>query len=208
MTAVLQAQGLVFSYPGRHVFNGWSGRFGPGITWVRGANGSGKSTLLKLLGAALAPLAGSLAAAGVDAAAQPLEYRRRVFWCGPGEIAFDHLRAPEYFGFLQGLYPTLDAAALREAVAGLGLSPFLAPRLAELSTGTQRKVWLAAALAVGTPVLLLDEPMIALDATSSAWLLGALRERAAAGTQALVVASHEPLGDAAEGAVRLDLAAA
>ena len=55
-------------------------------------------------------------------------------------------------------------------------------------TGTPRKVWLAAALAAGTSVVLLGEPLSALDAAT-----------------AFIVASHESLGAAAERAARLDL---
>jgi len=203
--APLQVRELSFSYPGRHVFTAWSGEFAAGLTWVRGSNGSGKSTLLKLLAGALRPLAGSLRAAGFDAVASPLDYRREVFWCGPGAIAFDHLRAPEYFAFLRSLYPRLDAAAVDTHVQRFGLAPFLRNRLSELSTGTQRKVWLAAALAAGTRVVLLDEPLNALDAASTRHLLAELAAAARSTQQAFVIASHEPPGEAAGLAVALDL---
>jgi ABC-2 type transport system ATP-binding protein len=204
--AVLQAQDLAFSYPGRHVFAGWQANFAPGITWVQGGNGTGKSTLLKLLAGALPPLLGSLRANQVDAHLQPIHYRRQVFWCGPGAIAFDHLRAPEYFAFLRGLYPTFDSAQVQAQVSALGLSPFMGARLRELSTGTQRKVWLAAALAVGTPVVLLDEPLNALDAASLRHVLAQLEHCAADPQRAWIVASHESLGSAGEQATKLVLA--
>ena len=121
-TPLLQVRDLAYSYPARHVFAGWSADFAPGVTWVRGANGSGKSTLLKLLAGALPPLAGRLAVRGVDAAAQPLAYRREVFWCGPGAIAFDHLKPPEYFAFMRSLYPRFDTAAALARASALGLT--------------------------------------------------------------------------------------
>ena len=203
---VLQVKDLSFSYPARHVFAGWSASFAPGLNWVRGSNGSGKSTLLKLLAGALPPLLGSLQVRGIDAAAQPLNYRREVFWCGPGAIAFSHLRPGEYFGFLRGLYPRFDAAAVAAHAQALGLAPFQRTRLAELSTGTQRKVWLAAALAAGTAVVLLDEPLNALDAVSRQFVLARLERCAADPATAWIVASHEALGAAGERAVCLDLA--
>ena len=202
---VLRVQALSFSYPARHVFTAWSADFAAGLTWVRGSNGSGKSTLLKLLAGALPPLAGHLQVQGIAAAAQPLDYRREVFWCGPGAIAFDHLQPPEYFAFLRSLYPRLDSAALQGHVEGLGLPRFMGTRLAELSTGTQRKVWLAAALAAGTAAVLLDEPLNALDQASLAYLLAQLQHCAASSTQSWVVASHEALGAAGESATLLEL---
>jgi ABC-type multidrug transport system ATPase subunit len=203
MTALLRIDGLSFSYPGRHVFTGWSAEVGAGLTWLRGGNGSGKSTLLALLAGALPPLLGSLSVMGVVQADQPLAYRRAVYWCGPAGIVFDHLRPPEYFGFIAGLYPRLDAAALAAHVEGLGLRPFLGQRLAALSTGTQRKVALATALAVGSTVVLLDEPFNALDAASSAYFRAALLRESGDPARAWLVASHEAPG--AEPAAVIDL---
>lgn len=189
--STLVVDALSFAYAGRPVFDGWSGTFPPGLSWLRGANGSGKSTLLKLLAGALPPLLGRLSVAGIDAAARPLDYRREVFWCGPGAIAFDHLRAPEYFAFLAGLYPRFEGEAAAAHAHAFGLGPHLQARLSALSTGTQRKVWLSAALAAGTAAVLLDEPLNALDAASLAHLQQALAAAAASGRQAWVVASHE-----------------
>jgi ABC-2 type transport system ATP-binding protein len=204
----LRVRDLAFSYPGRSVFAGWAADFHAGITWVQGGNGCGKSTLLKLLAGALTPAVGELQAAGVDAQQHPVDYRRQVFWCGPGAIAFDHLRPPEYFAFLRGLYPQFDMTQVQQQVTALGLQPFMGTRLRELSTGTQRKVWLAAAFAVGTTVVLLDEPLNALDAASLRHVLAQLARCAADPQRAWIVASHESLGAAGDAAVKLLLAAA
>jgi ABC-type multidrug transport system ATPase subunit len=196
---------LAFWYPGRPLWAGWSYRFAPGLTWVRGANGSGKSTLLRLLAGALAPATGSLTVGAAEAAAQPEAYRRQVFWCGPDRVAFDHLRPAEYFGFLAGLYPTLDLAAIPALVQALGLAPFMDRQLDQLSTGSGRKVAVVAALCAHTPVVLLDEPLAALDARSAAEVRAHLAKAAQARRQTWIVTSHEALGEAAEHATVLDL---
>ena len=85
-----------------------------------------------------------------------------------------------------------------------GLGPHLGQRLSALSTGTQRKVALATALAVGTAVMLLDEPLNALDAASLAHLQGSLQAAAACTQQAWLVASH-PDPAAGGGRAVLDL---
>ncbi len=195
-TPVLQVRALSFSYAQQHVFTHWSAEIGPGLTWLRGPNGCGKSTLLKLLGGALPPLTGQLAVRGLDAAADPLGYRREVFWCGPGAIAFDHLRPLEYAAFLQSLFPRFDRAALDGWLQGFGLAPFLGTRIAALSTGTQRKLALATAAVSGCAVVLLDEPLNALDTASLAHLRSGLQAAHARATQAWLVASHEPPLDA------------
>lgn len=203
---MMQVRDLSFSYAERHVFTQWSGQFAPGLVWLQGPNGCGKSTLLKLLGGALAPGAGDVGIDGVSLQQTPLAYRRLVFWLGPGEIAFDHLTAAEYWGFMQHLYPHFDADAAQRHCAGFGLQPHTRLALHKLSTGTQRKVWLVAALAAGTAVTLLDEPMNALDAASQSYLQTALMAQAQDTQRVWITSSHEDLGDAGQLARRLPLA--
>ena len=201
----MQAHNISFSYPGRHVFAGFSHEFGPGLTWLRGGNGSGKSTLLQLLCGALPLAGGDLAVGAVRLAAQPLQYRQAVFWCGPGPVVFDHLSPSEYFGFIRSLYPGVDEAALGQHVAGLGLTPFINKPLCTLSSGTQRKVWLAMALSAGTTATLMDEPLNALDAASGAYFLQALLQCARHTKRTWIVTSHEALGAASQLAQVLEL---
>jgi ABC-type multidrug transport system ATPase subunit len=198
MSVVLEVQNLSFSYPQRHVITQWSARLGPGLSWLRGANGCGKSTLLKLLAGALPPLTGSVRLNSplgeLDLLKNRLSYQQQVFWCGPGAPAFEHLHAEEFFGFMQSLYPSFDTAALAAHVQGFALASHAGQRLSALSTGTQRKVWLAAALASGCSLRLLDEPLNALDAASLAHLHAVLAEAAVSTSQAWLVASHEAPG--------------
>lgn len=203
--SVLVASGLHFAWPGRPLFNGWSFGFEPGLTWVRGDNGCGKSTLLQLLAGALEPAAGTLRCQGVDARQAPQEYRRRVFWSSAGAPAFSHLRPAEYLSFLAGLYPTLDLPVAPAVLDALGLTPHLDKRIDQLSTGSGRKVSLAAALLAGTPVVLLDEPLAALDAASVRFVREWLADEAEERRAAWIVTSHEPLDEAGEHAAVVDL---
>jgi ABC-type multidrug transport system ATPase subunit len=204
---MLQVQSLHFSYPTQDVFTGWTCEFTAGLTWIQGRNGSGKSTLLKLLAGALPPRHGKLCAAGVDLQNHPLDYRRQVFWCGPDAIAFDHLTASEYWGFMRALYSRLDEVALRQHAQAFALEAHLASPLRALSSGTQRKVWLCAALAAGTPVRLMDEPFNALDAASLDYLRRVLAEQAKVADVCWVLSSHEDLGEATQWARCVDLSA-
>jgi ABC-type multidrug transport system ATPase subunit len=204
-TPVLSVEGLHFSYPHRHVFSAWSHRFGPGLTWLKGNNGSGKSTLLKLLAGALPPWRGRIALDDIEQQAHALAYRREVFWCGPGPIALDHLTPIEYWGFMRQLYPRLDETQLRQHMTAFGLAPHLDAPLRSLSTGTQRKVWVAASLSAGTRVTLIDEPFNALDAASLAHLREALASCAQQTHRIWILTSHEDLGPASAWARVLNL---
>lgn len=204
-STLLTASDITFSYPARLVFDRWSCDFGTGLTWVKGRNGGGKSTLLRILGGALMPRTGKLAIEGTCSTEAPLDYRRKLFWCGPGEIPLDHLKPVEYFGFMANLFPRFDNDALRQHVAAFALVPHLDSALQSLSTGTQRKVWISAALSAGTPVILLDEPFNALDAESTEHLKLALAKFAREAKRILLIASHEDIGSARDHAAILDL---
>ena len=190
-TVILQADGLCFTYPQHALFTNWSARITAGLTLLRGDDGSGKTTLLRLLAGELPADAGALTINGVSLSAQPVEYRRQVFWLDPRTTQFDQITALEYFASLHGQYPALDTALLAELADGLALAPHLAKPLYMLSTGSKRKVWLAAAFASGAAVTLLDEPFAALDKGSINFVLELLAD-AAQSERAWVMAHYEP----------------
>ena len=192
-TPVLNVTHLVFGYAHRLLFADWSCSFEPGLTWVQGPNGCGKSTLLRLMGGALVPLKGALSLSGCDAQQDPLAYRQQVLWLGPDRIAFDHLTPLEYAGFMAGLYPQFDRSAFERHWVAFALAPHQHQRIAALSTGTQRKLALAVALAAQTPALLLDEPLSGLDAAALIHAQQVLAERAQSAKEVTVVVSHEAL---------------
>ena len=204
---VLSVDGLTFAYASQPLFTGWSHAFRPGVTWVRGDNGCGKSTLLRLLGGALEPRGGTIRFDGLDVQGDPIEYRRRVYWCGPDGPAFDHLKPAEFFAFVAGLYPAFDAELPTALVPALGLDAFLARRIDQLSTGSRKKVAVIAALAAGTDVVLLDEPLAALDRGSAAVLKRYLADAATDPDRLWIVASHEPIAGDEAPVHRLDLPA-
>ena len=202
-TVVLRVQALSFAYQTQRIVDLWSHDFAPGLGWLRGPNGVGKSTRLKLLAGALTPQYGTAVVKGIDLAQQPLAYRREVAWVSAEPPPFEHLSPAELFGFLSGLYRQADAQVWQQHIDGFGLGAFVNQPLRRLSTGTQHKAALAAALALQTTVLLLDEPLSALDEPSLAYWRGCMARAAASNERLMLIVSHEELGVA--GAVPLDL---
>ncbi len=140
-----------------------------GITVVVGPSGSGKSTLVALVAGLLAPAAGRILFAGRDMAGVPPE-RRDVGVVFQHYALFPHLSVEDNVAF--GLttrhrrLPRREVAPrVRELAALFGLTPVLARRPAELSGGERQRVALARALAPRPALLLLDEPLSALDAS-------------------------------------------
>ena len=193
-TTVLQVQGLGFSHPQQPVFAGWSASVAPGATLVQGGESSGKTTLLRLLAGALAPSQGQLVLNGTALAQAPGAYLRQVFWMDPRSDALDALTVRAWLQTLPEQHAAWDAAALAAHVQGWGLEEHLDKGFYMLSTGSKRKVLMAAALASGAPLTLIDEPVAGLDHGSVRYLCQALAATSAARPgRAIVVAHYEPL---------------
>ena len=189
-TAILQTSALTFSYPDRTLFSDFTAGFLPGITLIRGGDGSGKTTLLRLLAGALPNHSGQLLINGIDLQLQRQAYKASVYWVDPREDAFDQLTVPAFFQLQRSTYPSFNDAALADMTSGLGLHEHLHKQLFMLSTGSKRKVFLAAAFAASTPVTLLDEPFSALDAASTGFLITQLKSEQNSRNRAWALADY------------------
>jgi len=193
--AVLQVKDLCFHYPQRELFTDWATRIPPGVTLVRGGDGSGKTTLLRLLAGELPAHAGHLQLNDISLNDQPVAYRQQVFWADPRSEAFEQMTPVDYFKSLHHLYPRFDEQVLSNLIEDLSLTPHLDKFLYMLSTGSKRKVWLAAAFASGAAVTLLDEPFAALDKTSIGFVIKLLKDAADHPARAWVIADYEAPAD-------------
>lgn len=193
--ALLQADGLGFSYPDTPpLLSNWSGTVGAGVTLLYGDTGSGKSTLLRVLAGAL-PAQGRLTLAGVRLDQDPAAYRRNVFFADPGTDAYDAMSCRECTDVLVAGDTRFDPIAWQALIDGFSLTPHMDKKMFMLSTGSRRKVWLAAGLATGRALTLLDEPTGGLDAPSRRCLWAVLTRIAAQQDRAVVVASGERIDD-------------
>jgi ABC-type multidrug transport system ATPase subunit len=189
---ILQISKLGFAYPGHPVFTDLSATFGPGVTLIQGGDGRGKTTLMRLLAGDLTATSGDLAINGTSLSSNPADYRRQLFWIDPRTEAFDQTVATDFFSQQRALYPGFDDTLLAELVTGLDLESHIHKKLFMLSTGSKRKVLMAAALASGAPVTLLDMPFAAIDKPSKDFLLSQFKLAANTSNRALVLADYEP----------------
>lgn len=208
-TPILKAEGLAFSHPRQPappLFDKLSLVLLPGVTWLGGDEGSGKTTLLQLLAGALPAndVRGQLWIMGIGLTESRPAYLRQVAWLDPRDAALDAQTARQIFAALPQAHPGCDLDALQAHIAGLSLAPHLDKALYMLSTGTRRKVLLAAVLAARATVTLLDQPFKALDRPSIGYLLEVLAEAARHPGRAWVVADYEaPPGVALAGVIEL-----
>ena len=130
-----------------------------------GPSGSGKTTLLHILGGFIEPSAGRVLIAGQDVSSQP-PARRPTTSMFQDYALFPHMSVGANVGFGLLMRKVPRAQRLSRVAAALemvGLSGMNARRIHQLSGGQQQRVALARALVVEPKVLLLDEPLGALD---------------------------------------------
>lgn len=189
--AILKVAGLRFAWPDEPapVLCG-SFSVGAGVTQLFGDTGSGKSTLLRVIAGAL-PGTGELAIDGVSAAEQPARYRQKLFFCDPATDRFDQVTGRDCTATLSDGDSNFDRSTWQRVVDRFSLAQHIDKPMYMLSTGTRRKVWLAAALASGRPLVLLDEPKGGLDLGSLRCLWATLAEQSSRAGRAVLVASSE-----------------
>ncbi len=166
-----------------------------GVLAVLGPSGSGKSTLLRAVAGLEELAAGSVRYDGRDLARVPPHRRGFALMFQDGQL-FPHQSVAGNVGYALRLRRT-PARAVRARVAELlalvGLPGFEDRSTSGLSGGERQRVALARALAVDPRLLLLDEPLSALDRGLRERLARDLREiLLAAGTTAVLVThDHE-----------------
>jgi len=150
---------------------------GRGVTAVFGPSGCGKTTLLRAVAGLARPRPGRIMVAG-----QPWHDDAQALWLPPhrrplGYVfqeasLFAHLSVRGNLNFgLKRVPAGQRQIALAQAIELLGIAHLLQRRPSELSGGERQRVAIARALATSPRLLLMDEPLAALDAARKAELL-------------------------------------
>jgi ABC-2 type transport system ATP-binding protein len=157
------------------------------IFGLLGPNGAGKTSTLESLEGLRAPDGGTLRVAGVDPTREPRKLRNligvQLQSAGlPESITPDE--AMRLFCAYHSVAPRFDL------LERLGVHEKRKAQFHELSTGQQRRLGLALAVAHNPPVLFLDEPTAGLDVASRVDLHDLMRELQVAGTTT-ILATHD-----------------
>lgn len=160
------------------------------VVALLGPSGSGKSSLLRAV-AGLEPVsAGSVAWDGVDLAGVPVHRRGFGLMFQDGQL-FPHRDVARNVAFgleMQGVRPAQRRAVVSELLDVVGLAGFERRAVSTLSGGERQRVALARSLAPRPRLLLLDEPLSALDRALRERLAGEVRAAlTATGTTAIFV---------------------
>jgi ABC-2 type transport system ATP-binding protein len=190
MTAVIQAQGL-------------GKRYGHGRRWALtdctldipagrvvglvGPNGAGKTTLLNLATGMLAPTAGTIRVLGGRPASGPAQLAM-VGYVAQDSPTYAALSVADHLRLGARLNPGWDAALARDRIGRLGLDP--ARKAGRLSGGQRAQLALTLGIAKRPQLLVLDEPVAALDPLARREFLQGLMDATAEHELSVVLSSH------------------
>jgi ABC-2 type transport system ATP-binding protein len=188
MNAVIETVSLGKRYRGRQALAECTLRVPPGaIAGLVGPNGAGKSTFLNLVTGMITPTEGSITVLGSAPAASSRQLARVGFMAQdtPTYTSFsiaDHLRLGAH------LNPGWDQRYAQDRIARLGLD--MKQKAGRLSGGQRAQLALTMAIAKRPELLILDEPVAALDPLARRGFLDDLIEAARTHQMSVVLSSH------------------
>jgi ABC-2 type transport system ATP-binding protein len=157
------------------------------VSALVGPNGAGKTTLLKVLAGLSAPSTGEASVLG-RVPGQTGEFLDSIGYLAQDVPLYERLSADDHLRLGAHLNRRWDLGAAGARLAALRI-PVDRP-VATLSGGQRAQVGLSLALAKRPQVLLLDEPVAALDPLARREFLASLAEAAAGGDMSVIVSSH------------------
>jgi ABC-2 type transport system ATP-binding protein len=157
------------------------------ISALIGPNGAGKTTLLRLLAGLARPTAGEALVLGSMPRQDPA-FLAEIGFLAQEISLYRRMSAEDHIGIGAHLNPRWDAASVRQRLGDLRIR--LDQPVGTLSGGQRAQVALALTLAKQPRLLLLDEPVAALDPLARRNFLGLLAEAVAGGGLTVVLSSH------------------
>ncbi len=193
MTAALALAGVSKHFGATRALDDVDLRVEPGsFLGLVGPNGAGKTTLVSIAVGLLRPDAGSVRVCGTDLRDDP-ESAKAVLGVLPDGLGLPgRLTGRElltYLGLLRGLPAPVVTARTEELLAVLDLDRAEHTLIADYSTGMTKKIGLAAALLHNPELLVLDEPLEAIDPVSAMTIRAILQGFTTAGGT-VVCSSH------------------
>ncbi|WP_328649243.1 ABC transporter ATP-binding protein [Amycolatopsis sp. NBC_00348] len=185
---VLRAQGLGKKYKREWALTGCTLEIEAGhVTGLVGPNGAGKSTLLNIAAGMLEPTTGTIEVCGGVPGSGP-DQLAKVGYVAQNTPVYPGLSIDEHLRFGAHLNPRWDAALATKRIERLGLDP--KQPAGKLSGGQRAQLALTLGLAKRPELLLLDEPVAALDPLARREFLQVLMEAVAEDGLSVVMSSH------------------
>lgn len=160
----IELQNLNYCYNKRtRALSNVTAKLGAGVHLLLGANGAGKTTLLHLIDGLRFPTGGKCMINGGPTGYRLPSVLSKVFYSG-ANMAVPASCIDELVKIHARFYPSFSAEMLNGNLAEFGIER--SQKFSAMSMGTRQKASVAYALALQTPILLLDEPATGLDIES------------------------------------------
>ncbi|NHZ62103.1 ABC transporter ATP-binding protein [Massilia genomosp. 1] len=166
MTApILHASALTKHFGDQPVLNALDWQVRPGqVIGLLGRNGAGKSTLLECLLGLRESDGGQVTAFGEAVADLSCAARARIGYVPQASDLFEWMTARQMLAYFEALYPRWNGARVTQLLARWGFdAPMCDKAISTLSGGEQQRLSIIRALAHDPDLLVLDEPVSALD---------------------------------------------
>lgn len=185
---MLKAQGLGKKYKRKWALTGCTLEIEAGhVTGLVGPNGAGKSTLLNLASGMLEPTAGTVEVCGGVPGSGPAQLAK-VGYVAQNTPVYGNLSVEEHLRFGAHLNPSWDDKLAQRRIERIGLDP--KQHAGKLSGGQRAQLALTLGIAKRPELLLLDEPVAALDPLARREFLQDLMEAVAEHGLSVVMSSH------------------
>ena len=135
-----------------------------------GANGAGKTTTLRMIAGLLEPDSGDAAIAGHSITQMPMAAKQVLAYVPDEPLLYGKLRSLEYLEFVAGLWsipPDIAQPKACELLQRMELWDTREKFCESFSRGMKQKLMLAAAFIHSPTLMILDEPLLGLDATAA-----------------------------------------
>ncbi|MBZ2208854.1 ABC transporter ATP-binding protein [Massilia soli] len=164
-TAILHAEGIKKSFSSRAVLDGLDWEVRPGqVIGLLGRNGAGKSTLIECLLGLRELDAGAVSICGEDVGDLSEAARAGIGYVPQKSDLFEWLTPDQMLAYFKALYPRWNEAKVEALLGRWGFdAPMRARTIGKLSVGERQRLSIIRALAHDPSLLVLDEPVSALD---------------------------------------------
>ena len=191
MPNVIEIQGLTKAYGRKVALKDINLTIGAQeVIGLIGPNGAGKTTLIKLICSLLRPTRGTIAVHGKDVT-KDVGYKARMAYMAENAGYYEAMSAFEYLNVFGRYHSVPDMRKKSiECLSEVGLRDYGDERIATFSKGMKQRLGIARCLLNDPELVLMDEPLTALDPRGKADVIGliaALRDRGAT----VIISSHE-----------------
>jgi len=143
-----------------------------------GPNGAGKTTTIKLITGLLKSTSGQVKVKGHDMEKEPVEAKKVLGYISDHPYLYEKLTAREFLQFVSGLYGVENFQKKMDELMDVftlkGWEDYL---IENFSHGMRQKIAISSALIHDPDILIIDEPMVALDPHSSQYVKTMLKEK-------------------------------